>query len=47
MRRCQVRADAPSDLMDDHDQTAQDGGAGGRAEAGIDAADQSCHLYTV
>ena len=47
MRRCQVRADAPSDLMDDHDQTAQNGGAGGREEAGFDAAEQGRHLYTV
>jgi hypothetical protein len=33
--------------MDDHNQTAQDGGAGGREEAGVDAAEQGCHLYTV
>jgi hypothetical protein len=33
--------------MDDHDQTAQEGGAGGREEAGVDAAEQGCHLYTV
>jgi hypothetical protein len=33
--------------MDDHDQTAQDGGTGGREEAGVAAAEQGCHLYTV
>jgi hypothetical protein len=32
--------------MDDHHQTAQDGGTDGREEAGIDAAEQGCHVYT-
>jgi hypothetical protein len=37
----------PSGLTDDRDQSAQNGGAGGRAQAGVDAAVLARHLYTV